>query len=138
MFDESLIFLLLALLRLHGLLEKPLSSILGDLGRLLLLLEVLLKQAHDLIVPHLLRAGDQGPVGCYLEVLNLDSRRDDHAVDQLGALVGLPEPFLQFLGRTLGYLVGLAVGLLAELVKDLLQLLDVPSGLLEVILDGAP
>jgi hypothetical protein len=39
LFDESLIFLLLALLRLHGLLEKLLSAILGDPGRLLLLEE---------------------------------------------------------------------------------------------------
>ena len=51
--------------------------------------------------------------------------------------MGLPEPLLQFLGRALGYLVGLAVGFLAEPVKDLLQVLDVPSGLLEVVPDGA-
>ncbi len=51
--------------------------------------------------------------------------------------MGLREPLLQFLRCTLGYLVGLAVGFLAELVKDLLQVLDVPSGLLEVVLGGA-
>jgi hypothetical protein len=51
--------------------------------------------------------------------------------------VGFREPLLQLLGRTLGYLVGLAVRFLAELVKDPLQVLDVTSSLLEVVLDGA-
>ncbi len=55
----------------YDLLEQLGGAPLGDLRRLLLLLEVLLEQVHDFVLAHLLRCGNQAPIRAHLEMLDL-------------------------------------------------------------------
>jgi hypothetical protein len=103
-------------------------------GRLLLL-QIGVKETHDVIVPERFRPGDQRAVASYLIVLNSLCGPDYGRVENV--LVGdLAGDLIAFLDQPLDGRALPTLRLLAEFLKGLVETLDLLFGLLQMVLEA--
>src|SRR5438128_2206307 len=127
--------------RADGRLRRLVRELLRDLlrrrsdlfERVLLLLEVLLEERDDVVLAHRLGLRDQALVHRDLDMLGLRRRPEQHRVDQL-VVDPLHQP-LALGGDPVGRVRVVRAHLRADRLQRLLEVLDLPLGLLEVVVE---